>query len=1592
MSSESLDVVRAATRRRRLSTVGAVVVPAVIAVLAVIYPGAPVSQVDLNDGAVWLTNQAESLLGRYNPAVDELNAGLAAQGPGFDVLQDAQDVVLVEPGKVSVVDPATVTLAATTTLPAAATVSMARGVIGIAAADGSVWARTSASLAGLDVVAQAPDLALGTGGVAVVSHNGLLLGASADGTLWRGAVADGGVTVTDAGTLAGGTTTGFEQVSAVGNALVALTGTTLHMPDAATDLASFGADLLLQQPGPGAAAVLVATPTALLEVPLDGSAVREHLTGGSGTAAAPVRVGTCSHGAWATSTGSYVQLCDGKALDVVDLKTMTTSDQLVFRVNRDVVVLNDVLAGRLWVPTQDPLLREPNWQDIEPDDQTPAEDQTQDLQSNQNVQSECTAQSSPPTAADDDYGVRAGRTTILSVIDNDASSDCGILVISEFDEIPDSFGSIVSIYGGRALQITTAPGATGTVELTYTVTDGRGSSVPSTATVRLTARDATVNGAPVQVRVGQVVAEVGASATYDVLPDFLDPDGDVLVLTGATVDGDGLARVRPDGELTFTAGGESLGRQTVHLLVTDGTETVEGTLVVDVRPAGSLVPVIDPVHAVTYVNQPVTLSPLESVRSASRETVRLAGVDEQAGITITTDLTAGTFTFTAPTAGTYYVTFLVAASPQQATGVARIDVRELPEVIPPPKAVLDVALLPPGGEVTIAPLANDVDRSGAVLVLLSVSVPDGSGLRAAVLSHELVRFSSTRILDGPVTVTYVMSNGVSAIAKGEILVQPIAAASDDQAPVVPDATASVRTGGVVTIPVLDGAYDPDGGSLTIDRTLVEPLEAGQGLLFPSGDVLRFQAPEKPMTVHATFTVRDSAGNPTSAHLTVTVHASDASTKSAPRPVDLTARVFESETIRIPVPLTGIDADGDGVSLLGEDQAPAKGRIVAVGADWLEYQALPGELGTDTFTYAVEDWVGQRAVATVRVGIAERPTTSAEVISRNDDVQVRPGQQVSVLVLANDADTSGGELSLSTSLTVPVGVDARVVGRRIVVEAPTTPGVVQIQYTATNLRGGSDSAVLTLTVSDDAQIQAPVARDVVVPATTTINAVSVEVDVLEVAENPSGPLSDLAVSVDPSAEDVATVTARGTILVTLVDHPQTLPYLLTNTRPDAGGLRSYAFITVPALGDFPPVARPGAPDLVVIAGEELVIPLSEQIQVAPGRVPRVVSGSSVTATKSDGSSLVRDDATLTYTADRTYAGPASISLTVSDGQPGDPTARTRTLTLPITVLAADDHPPRFAPSVLDVPAGESTKVDLEAFTSAPVGTATGTGRYTFEKTSAAPAGFAIDLTGSVLTVTADPTVNRGTVGGVSLSIDYGGTDVLPVQVDFRVVASSRPLARVVDRVVTNGVEGETTSVSVLQDAFNPYPDSPLTLVSATLEAGAGQVSVQGSVVAARPASGFIGTMVVRFRVRDVTGDVDREVEGRLSVVVRGRPAAPTAPRIVEVRDGTVALSWDTPVANGEPITGYRVVASPGGVVTDCPANACTITGLTNDTEYTFTVTARNAVGVSDPSPSSAPARPDAKPAAPDAPSLTWGDASVTATWSAPATTGSPIDRK
>ena len=129
-----------------------------------------------------------------------------------------------------------------------------------------------------------------------------------------------------------------------------------------------------------------------------------------------------------------------------------------------------------------------------------------------------------------------------------------------------------------------------------------------------------------------------------------------------------------------------------------------------------------------------------------------------------------------------------------------------------------------------------------------------------------------------------------------------------------------------------------------------------------------------------------------------------------------------------------------------------------------------------------------------------------------------------------------------------------------------------------------------------------------------------------------------------------------------------------------------------------------------------------------------------------------------------------------------------------------------------------------------------------------------------------------------------------------------------------------------------------------------------------------------------------------------PTVPGAPTGLAATPGNaqVVLAWTAPASTGgSPITGYTATASPGGATCTTATLGCTISGLTNGTPYTFTVTATNAVGTGPASaPASAtPVAPPPPPTVPGAPTglaATPGNAQVVLAWTAPASTGgSPI---
>jgi hypothetical protein len=97
------------------------------------------------------------------------------------------------------------------------------------------------------------------------------------------------------------------------------------------------------------------------------------------------------------------------------------------------------------------------------------------------------------------------------------------------------------------------------VEITYTISDGKGGTATSTVTVDVTP----VNDPPV-ANPSTATTPEETPVTLNVLGNDSDPDGDPLTVTNATVSAKGSVTINPDGTLAFNpapnqwAGGDHL--------------------------------------------------------------------------------------------------------------------------------------------------------------------------------------------------------------------------------------------------------------------------------------------------------------------------------------------------------------------------------------------------------------------------------------------------------------------------------------------------------------------------------------------------------------------------------------------------------------------------------------------------------------------------------------------------------------------------------------------------------------------------------------------------------------------------------------------------------------------------------------------------------------------------------------------------------------------------------------------------------------------------------------------------------------------------
>jgi RHS repeat-associated protein len=245
------------------------------------------------------------------------------------------------------------------------------------------------------------------------------------------------------------------------------------------------------------------------------------------------------------------------------------------------------------------------------------------------------------------------------------------------------------------------------------------------------------------------------------------------------------------------------------------------------------------------------------------------------------------------------------------------------------------------------------------------------------------------------------------------------------------------------------------------------------------------------------------------------------------------------------------------------------------------------------------------------------------------------------------------------------------------------------------------------------------------------------------------------------------------------------------------------------------------------------------------------------------------------------------------------------------------------------------------------------------------------TAYTFTVAAINSVGTGSPSANSAAVTPAGTPFAPTGVSATGADSAANLS---------WTAANSNGASVTGNTIRAYDGA--TLVSTTNVGGVTSATVTGLT------NGTAYTFTVA-ATNSVGGGAVSAVSN--AVTPAGVPFTPTNASATP-GNASAVLTWSAPAANGSAITGYSLKAYAGATLISTTSVGAvttgTVTGLTNGTNYTFTVTALNAVGASSPSSPSA-AITVGVPSVATGISASLGDTQATVTWTAPAPNGAAL---
>ncbi|ADO74013.1 Ig-like domain-containing protein [Stigmatella aurantiaca] len=1145
-----------------------------------------------------------------------------------------------------------------------------------------------------------------------------------------------------------------------------------------------------------------------------------------------------------------------------------------------------------------------------------------------------TPMNDPPRAVNDSFTVAEDSgATVLDVLANDTSApDVGetLTIIA----VTQPGGGTVT-FTASSVSFTPAANFFGTTAFTYTISDGNG----GTATATVTLNVSPVNDPPTANNDAYSVAEDSGTTVLNVLAnDSSAPEaGETLTITAVTQPSEGAVTFTP-GNVSYTPPANYYGVATFTYTISDGNGgTATATVTVTVTPVNDLPVANNDSFSVEENSGATALDVLANDSTAPDigETLTITAVTQPANGSVT--LTGGVVRFTPATDFNGTTTFTYTVSDGNGgTATATVTIVVGGSNHRPTAEDDSFTVLEDSGTTALDVLANDttLPDTGETLTLIAVTQPTRG---TVAITGDKVSYTPPENYFGATAFTYTVSdgNGGTDTANVTVTVTPVndpPTANDDAITVAEDSGATV-----VDVLANDSTSPETGESLRV-TAVTQP--ANGTVTFTSDNVTFTPAANYSGTTSFTYTVTDGGGASDEATVTVTVTPVN-------DPPDAVNDTFTMSEDLGPTSLDVLANDtfapdtGETLTITGVTQ-PANGSVSFTATD-VTFTPDTGFRGTTTFTYSISDGNGGTDTATVTVTVTpvNRPPTAGD-----DAFTVAEDSGATVLdVLANDSTAPDlGETLSVVAVTQPAQGTVTFTATEVSYTPPANFfGTASFTYTASDGRGGTDTATVVVTVTP--VNDPPTANDDSFTVAGNSGPTALNVLINDTITPDVGETLRVTAVTQP-ANGTVTFTAGNVSFTPATNFSGTTTF--TYTISDGNGGTATATVTVIVGGtNRPPTANDDSFTLAEDSGTTVLDVLVND--TAAPDTGETLSILSVTQPANATVAITADKVSFTPAAN--FNGITTFTYTVSDGNGGTDTAIVTVSVTPVNdpPTANDDAFSVLEDSgftVLDVRTNDTAEPD--------------TGETLAVSAVTQPAHGQVTLITGTVRFRPETNYNGTTTFTYTLSDGNGGTDTATVTVTVTPV-NDPPTA--VNDSFTVAEDSAATVMDVLaNDRIAPDTGETLTVTSVTQPAN-GTVTFTAANVSFTPAANFNGSTSFAYTISDGNGGTATATVTVTVTPVNDPPVAnddaftvaensgPTlldvllndtsAPDVGETLtvasvtppvSGTVALTGNgvsfTPAPNFEGSTTFTYTVSDGHGGTDSATVTVTVEGTNN----------------------------------------------------------------